>query len=56
MKTKPYMEVKELLGSSISAFEKLAGHIRFYYEMDEIWWAGNPNHKHHSNLTFKRGG
>ena len=55
-KTKPYSEVKVKLGKASSAWERLAGHIRFYYEMDEDWWEGNPTHKHHSNLRFRRGG
>ncbi|MDR2972000.1 MAG: DUF3788 domain-containing protein [Bacteroidales bacterium] len=54
--TKPYSEVKEKLGKASSAWEKLTGQIRFHYEMDELWYEGNPNHKHHSNLSFKRGG
>ena len=44
------------MGESVSAFDKFVGHIRFNYEMDEIWQAGNPNHKHHSNLMIRRGG
>ena len=55
-KIKPYSEVKAKLGQSITAWEKLTGHIRFYYEMDELWEEGNPTHKHHSNLRFRRGG
>ncbi|MCL2369874.1 MAG: DUF3788 domain-containing protein [Firmicutes bacterium] len=55
-KTKPYSEVEAKLGKASSAWEKLTGYIRFNYEMDEDWWAGNPNHKHHSNLRFRRGG
>jgi len=53
---KPYKEVKKKLGKTSSAWEKLTGHIRFYYEMDELWEEGNPEHKHHSNLRFRRGG
>ena len=55
-KTKPYSEVEAKLGKASSAWEKLTGYIRFNYEMDEDWWEGNPNHKHHSNLRFRRGG
>ena len=55
-KTKPYSEVKERLGNASIAWEKLTGYIRFYYEMDELWEEGNPAHKHHSNLRFRRGG
>ncbi|MCL2416441.1 MAG: DUF3788 domain-containing protein [Bacteroidales bacterium] len=54
--TKPYTEVKKKLGKASIAWEKLTGHIRFYYEMDELWEEGNPTHKHHSNLRFRRGG
>jgi len=53
---KPYSEVKKKLGKAGAAWEKLTGHIRFYYEMDELWEEGNPAHKHHSNLRFRRGG
>ena len=53
---KPYEEVKTMLGSASSAWEKLVGYIRFHYEIDELWQAGKPTHKHHSNLYFKRGG
>jgi len=54
--TKPYSEVKKRLGKSSTAWEKLTGNIRFLYEMDELWEEGNPTHKHHSNLRFRRGG
>lgn len=54
--TKPYKEIKAMLGGASSAWEKLTGLIRFHYVMDEIWQEGNPTHKHHSNLYFKRGG
>jgi len=54
--TKPYNEVEAKLGKVSSAWEKLTGYIRFYYEMDEEWNEGNPTHKHHSNLRFRRGG
>jgi len=53
---KPYAEVKTMLGSASSAWEKLVGHIRYHYEMDENWWEGNPKGKNHSGLYFKRGG
>jgi len=55
-KIKPYSEVEAKLGKASGAWEKLTGHIRYHYEMDEIWQEGNPNHKHHSNLLFRRGG
>ena len=53
---KPYEEVKALLGSASPAWEKLTGHIRFHYMMDEIWAEGKPTHKNRNNLYFKRGG
>ena len=52
----PYIKVKDRLGKSSVVWEKLTGHIRFYYEMDEIWEEGKPTYKHHSNLRFRRGG
>ncbi|MCL2216071.1 MAG: DUF3788 domain-containing protein [Defluviitaleaceae bacterium] len=54
--TKAYAEVKAMLGSASDAWEKLVGHIRFYYEIDEKWAEGKPTHKHYNNLYFKRGG
>jgi len=33
--TKPYNEVETKLGKASSAWEKLVGYIRFYYEIDE---------------------
>ncbi|MCL2388335.1 MAG: DUF3788 domain-containing protein [Defluviitaleaceae bacterium] len=54
--TKPYSEVKTMLGTAIDAWEKLVGYIRFYYEIDEIWAEGKPTHKHKNNLYFKRSG
>jgi len=53
---KPYAEVHALLGNAASAFEQLAGHIRYTYVLDELWEEGNPNHKHYNNLRFRRGG
>jgi len=53
---KPYEQVKAMLGKSSSAWEKLTGHIRFYYAMDELWDEGNPTHKHYNNLRIRRGG
>jgi hypothetical protein len=53
---KPYEQVKSILGNASSAWEKLAGHVRFYYAMDEKWVEGNPTHKHYNNLYFQRGG
>ena len=54
--TKPYDEVKKMLGTASPAWEKLTGHIRFHYMMDEIWAEGKPTHKNRNNLYFKRGG
>jgi len=53
---KPYEQVKAMLGNASSAWEKLTGHIRYYYVMDELWEEGNPAHKHYNNLRFRRGG
>ena len=53
---KPYEEVKTMLGSASLAWEKLVGHIRFYYEMDEQWAEGKPTHKHRNNLYIRRSG
>ncbi|MCL2372767.1 MAG: DUF3788 domain-containing protein [Defluviitaleaceae bacterium] len=55
-KTKPYSEVKAMLGSAHKPWEKLTEYIRVHYIMDEVWDEGNPTHKHHSNLRFRRGG
>ncbi|MCL2275637.1 MAG: DUF3788 domain-containing protein [Defluviitaleaceae bacterium] len=54
--TKPYKEVKNLLGNAAPAWEKLVGYIRYYYELDEIWAEGKPTQKHYNNLFFKRSG
>jgi hypothetical protein len=54
--TKSYEQVKAMLGNASPAWEKLVGHIRFYYEIDEIWAEGKPTHKHYNLLFFKRGG
>jgi len=54
--TKPFKEVKAMLGNAAPAFEKLVSNIRFYYEVDEIWAEGKPTHKHYNLLYFKRSG
>jgi hypothetical protein len=54
--TKSYNEIKAMLGTAGVAWEKLVGHIRYYYEADEIWAEGKPTHRHFNNLYFKRGG
>jgi len=54
--TKSYEQVKAMLGNASPAWEKLVGHIRFYYEIDEIWTEGKPTHKHYNLLFFKRSG
>jgi len=54
--TKPYEQVKEMLGKASNAWEQLTGYIRFNYMMDELWEAGNPNHKHYNNLRIRRSG
>ena len=51
--TKPYDEVKAMLGGASTAWEKLVGYIRYYYEVDEVWAEGKPTHKHYNILTFK---
>ena len=53
---KPYKQIEVMLEGASFAWEKLAGHIRFYYVMDELWEEGNPKHKHYNNLRFRRGG
>jgi len=53
---KPYGQVKEMLGNASPAWEKITGHIRFYYVMDEKWAEGKPTHKHYNNLFIRRGG
>ncbi|MCL2364996.1 MAG: DUF3788 domain-containing protein [Defluviitaleaceae bacterium] len=54
--TKPYSEVKAMLGNASAAWEALVGYVRFYYEMDENWAEGKPTHKHFNNLFIKRSG
>ena len=54
--TKPYNEVKIMLGDASAAWENLVGYIRFHYEMDEVWAEGKPTHKHFNNLFIKRSG
>ena len=54
--TKPYSEVKAILGDASAAFEALIGNIRHQYEMDENWAEGKPTHKHYNNLFIKRSG
>ena len=53
---KSYQEVKEMLKDASSAWEKLVGHIRYYYVMDEKWVEGKPTHKHRNNLYIRRSG
>jgi len=52
----PYEQVRAMLVNASPAWEKLAGYIRFYYVMDELWAEGKPTHKHRNNLYFRRGG
>ncbi|MDR0332961.1 MAG: DUF3788 domain-containing protein [Dysgonamonadaceae bacterium] len=54
--TKPYEQVRAMLGNASPAWEKLIGHIRFHYEMDEQWAEGKPTHKNRNNLYIRRGG
>jgi len=53
---KPYKEVKAMLGNASAAWEKLLGHIRFYYVMDELWQPGKSTHKNYNNLYIRRSG
>jgi len=53
---KPYKQVAAMLGGACTAWQKLTGHIRFYFIMDELWEEGKPTHKHYNNLRFRRGG
>ena len=53
---KPYKQVKAILGSASPAWEKLIGHIRYFYVMDEQWAEGKPTHKHYNNLFIRRSG
>ena len=53
---KPYGQVKTMLGGASAAWEKLVGHIRFFYVMDEQWVEGKPTHKNYNNLYMRRGG
>ena len=54
--TKPFTEIKTMLGKAITPWETLVAHIRYHYEIDEIWAEGKPTHKNHNNLYFKRSG
>ncbi|MCL2065722.1 MAG: hypothetical protein FWG98_15315 [Candidatus Cloacimonetes bacterium] len=51
--TKPYMEVKAMLDTASSAWEKLLGYIRYHYVIDERWAEGKPTHKHYNNLFIR---
>ena len=53
---KPYEQVKIMLGDTCSAWEKLLGHIRYHYTVDEKWAEGKPTHKHYNNLFIRRSG
>ena len=53
---KPYEQIKTMLGSASPAWEKLAGHIRYHYIVDEKWAEGKPTHKHYNNLFIRCGG
>jgi len=45
-----------MLGAASPAWERLLGHIRYYYVMDEKWAEGKPTHKHYNNLFIRRSG
>ncbi|MDR2833432.1 MAG: DUF3788 domain-containing protein [Streptococcaceae bacterium] len=51
--TKSYREVKEMLGVTSSAWERLLGEIRSNYVVDEKWAEGKPTHKHYNNLYVR---
>ena len=53
---KPYKEVKEILGDASPTWEKLLGHIRYHYVMDEKWVEGKPTHKTYHSLFVRRSG
>ena len=53
---KPYEEAKAILGSASTAWEKLVGHVRYHYIMDEKWVEGKPTHKNYNNLFIRRSG
>ena len=53
---KPYEEVKMMLGSASTAWEKLVGYVRYHYIMDEKWEEGKPTHKNYNNLFIRRSG
>ena len=53
---KPYEHVKAMLGGASPAWERLVGHIRYYYVMDEQWAEGKPTHKNYNNLFIRRSG
>ncbi|MCL2354030.1 MAG: DUF3788 domain-containing protein [Defluviitaleaceae bacterium] len=53
---KPYSEVKGMLGASSGAWEKLVGHARFNYIVDEQWREGKPTHKNYNDLYIRCGG
>ena len=54
--TKPYEDVKVMLGDASHAWERLLGYIRYHYVMDEKWAEGKPTHKHYNNLFIRRSG
>lgn len=53
---KPYEQVSAILGNASPVWEKLMGHIRYFYAMDELWKEGKPTHKGYNNLFIRRGG
>jgi len=54
--TKPYEDVKKMLSTASSAWEKLLGYIRYHYVIDEKWAEGKPTHKHYNNLFIRCSG
>ena len=53
---KPYEQVEATLKQADSAWDKLVGHIRFFYSMDELWDEGKPGSDYGNELKFRCGG
>ena len=53
---KPYNEIVNLLGDSITAWDKLVGFIRSNYNVDEVWANAKPTNWQYNRLKFQRGG
>ena len=53
---KSYDEIVNLLGDSITAWDKLVGFIRSNYIVDEVWANAKPENWQYNRLKFQRGG